>query len=610
MKEEHYANLPRTGHDLSHNFDYTSPVGSVIPVFTQLVNPGETISLKIDPSGSRTQPLSQSAYIDMNIHEEYFFVPMSCLFTKFADFIYQVSNTYSSSIDDLLSSVDLPLLDLYKLHKSIYDNPNLPSFGSLAFDSYAKGMIRLLDNFGMLLPVEESSNYFNEDEAPSVAFWPKVFPYKLLAYNCIYQYFFRNEEREKFDPTMFNVDKYTSSEEIPFNLPNVTSGLRFRMFYRPISDDYFTEMTNSPLVTVTNVLGQPGNLPLASSYLTRGSRGSASIINQTQSRGQGTPQINPGNPDNVNTGFGLSFINDRYNGFPVDTPLNGLDINTANFRAMFANEKFWRITGMADKTYDAQTLAHYGFKVPVDVMHQPQRIGHDIYPLRIGEVISTSSAEGQPLGTVAGKGYVTDGKSRGCKFTAPCHGVVIALQSISFPVSYITPFLRDSAIASWQDFYQAEFDHLGKQPLYSYETIEKVPETIPYVIGWQYRYEQFKRKFHRASQAFLGAQPWENQDLGPFAEWNVSGNPFSGTLGTNTGLPTDYYYFYLSPLYTNKIFTISYDTNDAPTDSNDGYSWLSRPSDVYATDPIVFHTRIESKLVSTMSKYSQPRLSD
>lgn len=608
MKKEHRANLPKTGHDLSHSFDYTSPVGAVIPVFSQLMEPGDTISLKIDPTGSRTQPLSQSAYVDMDIHEEYYFVPFSCLLTKFSDFIYQTNNTYSSSISDLLQSTQLPALDLYKLHRDIYNNVNKIGFGSIAFDCYGKGLLRLLDQFGMLCPVTDSDGFFDDEEAPTGSFFPKVFPYKLLAYNCIYQYFFRMDDWEKFNPKAFNVDQFTDSQEISFSLPRQNDGDEeptnpyFRLFFRPLIDDYFTSMSNSPIVTITNVLGEPARLPLQVGDLTRNpDNGNGIYLNQTQVQTSGSWQQSPSS-SRVNTGIGLSQQNSS------QSLLNGADVNTANLRAMFANEKFWRITGMSDKTYDAQTLAHYGFKVPVDVMHQPQRIGHDIYPLRIGEVISTATTTEQPLGTVAGKGYVIGQNNRGCKFTAPCHGVVMALQSISLKPSYITPFLRDSAVVDWSDFFQPEFDHLGMQPLYNYETVQNVGNTFPYILGWQYRYNQFKRKFNRSSQAFIGSQPWITTESGPFSDWNVSGQPFSGIMGANRGIPKSFYYFYLSPRYTDKIFQIIYNTNVMETDSVDGFSLISRPSIIYSEDPIVFHTRISSKLVSVMSKFSEPRL--
>ena len=89
------------------------------------------------------------------------------------------------------------------------------------------------------------------------------------------------------------------------------------------------------------------------------------------------------------------------------------------------------ITGRTKKTYDAQVLAHYGVEVPHDVKHDITLIGHDTYPIHVGEVTSLAATNDASLGDLAGKGWAqspNDVKKH--KFTAPCHGVIMTIFSV------------------------------------------------------------------------------------------------------------------------------------------------------------------------------------
>ena len=51
-------------------------------------------------------------------------------------------------------------------------------------------------------------------------------------------------------------------------------------------------------------------------------------------------------------------------------------------------------------------------------------------------------------------------------------------------------------------FYQPEYDKLGAQPLYSFEAEAGVAGVSSTRIGWQYRYQQYKMKYDRVTEAF------------------------------------------------------------------------------------------------------------
>ena len=119
---EYRANLPRTGHNLSHDFGFTCAPAHLLPVFHDFVNAGETVTLGFD-FNLRTQPLDSAAMSKLKTHTEYFFVPMQLLYQGFSDWYYGIREEFSSrfSVNGELANFTLPTLDLKKVMKHIYD---------------------------------------------------------------------------------------------------------------------------------------------------------------------------------------------------------------------------------------------------------------------------------------------------------------------------------------------------------------------------------------------------------------------------------------------------------------------------------------------------------
>ena len=423
------AQKSKSPHDLNHVYDFTSSTGMILPLVCDILNPGESIDTLIDLSQTRTMPLDSAAYLNLDLHVDYFFVPMTLLMSKFESFIYRIKDYYSNANN---TNFDLPLIRFDQVKVNIESNGYNRVIGigvGANFDDIGKGCLRLFDHLGYGSLMNSSSTGWSSDSAYN----PAVFPWALLAYNAAYEYYFINDEYETFDNVIFNTDYDVNNayylDMNPARALNMCS-LKYRNKYH----DYFTRVKASPIVSGQNLLDSAGSLNLAKSWLSRSDlySGASVLIDGYQGNSSAVINVNaPDSPNNsdVRTQFGFS-VHINPSSTTGESLYNGAEINTANLRALFANEKLWTITGMNRKQYDAQTLAHFGYDVPVDVMHQVQHIGHHLYNLRVGEVISTAGTANQPLATVAGKGYGFDNpENRDIKFTAPCHGVFIALYS-------------------------------------------------------------------------------------------------------------------------------------------------------------------------------------
>lgn len=608
---EYRANYPRTGHNLSHDLAFTATTAHLLPVFHDFVNAGETVTLGFD-FNLRTQPLEAAAMSKIKCHTEYFFVPMQMLYQGFSDWYYSIREEFSSrfSINGELGNFVLPTLNLSDLFGELYTNRSnvTLSSGNLKVypgESIGKSAYRLFDIFGI-----RPQKIANGNSDKSLGY---IFPYQLLAYNCIYQYYYRLDTREKFQPNSFNVDYYFNTGVI-----SPSDFAKYAVLHRrPCDSDYFKDIKVSPIVDVLN-LNNKLQLSAATDFLTRpyqihdGSVGSWSpnvypfdlsqsasqkimtqfgFAHDSQDQNKLNTDVNlsvgvngdyvdslgnsfgltdnadvlMGTDDNLmveSSGFKNAYHSHSLSGdVDVYLPGNYLDIGTANIRAMFASEKLWSVTGRAKKNYDDQTLAHFGFKVPHDPKHQISCFGHDVADISIGEVISTSNTSsggsGSPLGEIAGKGYGAQGNRRH-KFTAPCHGVIMAIFSIVPEIYYEGTFGKWNKISSREDLYTPEYDHLGMQPLFGYESSFSAAQLNPaQILGWQYRYEQWKRRYNRCTSIF------STQSGGSLSSWFHSEKPYHASDDTgslDTANTASFEAFLHRPNQLNDLFLYGYQT--------------------------------------------------
>lgn len=612
---QYRARLSRTTHDLSHKFGFTATVAHLLPVFHDFLQAGETIELGFNYN-LRTQPLASAAMVDIKSHVEYFFVPAFLLYEPFGQMFYDINDQHSSNFpqpDNVMRlQNDLPVLDFADFLSEMQSNDSL----RVGFEEWLCHAYRLFDMLGY------NNTHMNQTGVTDN--WnPNVFPYPILAYNCIYQYYYRLDSRERFNQHLFNWDQYYMSPVVDRTGSFANLGVDWwdliRLYYRPKDSDYFTDIKVSPIVDVLN-LNVKNALPAANDWLDAnsaptaaalsGNAGIYSVIQQQLAAagstgaaqwdvGLGTNSVVVKSADGsypsgvvdlysqsggLNNSAGTEPLQLRTSHTHVLSSASAL--NTANIRALFATEKLNSITGRARKHYDDQVLAHLGFKVPHDPKHEISCFGHDRGLIHIGEVISTADTANAGLGEIAGKGYGSL-QVKPHKFTAPCHGVVMAILSFVPDITYAKTYQKCNAVTGKNDFYQPEYDSLGMQPLFGYESDITDYANRSRIVGWQYRYEQWKRRFNRVSKAFAG--------VGNLDSWMLD---FDAPHAANVANTNNFEEYLHSPSELNQIMLVNY------VDSVPG----ADETHVYDGDPFVIDGFVHCKKVSTMSDFSLPRL--
>lgn len=634
----------KTLHNMSYDFKFTATTGHLNPVNNDILLPGDKIDYQPIFQVRVVQPMLAAAMVDIDFHVETFFVPMTMLWTPFEDFIYGVNGNYSSHYTTA-QKVNLPLLDMQSVintvnnavEDSVLDNFNI---GDCVGQSYVR--------LATLLAYNPNVSYHGgtgsrRDNFSLRGYGFKIFPWALLAYNCIWQNYYRLEDYTKYLQSQFNVDKFSST--ITFDATSYGGNPPFMcMKYRPAYKDYFTSVKKSPLLTETNLLrsinaDQQGN-GLLNVYGDLSFQDLQKLYNPS-----GMPFGNVQSINNVdyqnNSPISLANSAPVSDQGDIAESFNGLGYggsyqSTAQLRTLFANEKLLMITNRARKNYDSQTLAHFGVSVPHDVKHEISVLGSDTFKLSINELVSTAATEQASLGEYFGKGLAGK-KTKRIKFTAPCHGVLMTIFSAVPHYDYIVDFQKKHLIQNRLNFFQPEYDALGMQPLYRYEvcgispllttqqTTDMVNKDWSFDIqGWQYRYEEFKRNFNRATVAFqssaaepnvLAAWALTRRPYSLPTAWQYVGQGYYYNGSTDNIASRDYYTsfdgsrLYVTPHDVDQLFAAKYFTGwKHETEGENPEDWSLQLHNVFARDPFVVNSRIDYKKFSIMSTYSMPKL--
>lgn len=566
-KKTPQVNLQRNAFDLSHSDIFSIAPGMLLPIHVQEVNPNE--HFEISPANYvRTMPLNSAAFTRLKQHIEFFFVPMRTLCRQFQQFI--VGTDYKISNLDILNSYkqSLPTFDLIERAKSIKNTTSVNIFGLPMKPEFT----RLLDMLGYGLNSSNIDSIGGTDANVHVS----VNPFRFLAYQKVYYDHYRNPLYELNDPSAYNIDSLFGTSS---SLPWKTMYLRYRNWNK----DYFTSL--SPSFQGADYLSDPVNM---SNVLSLGQNES------TNDDGN----FLPGTTSDFNWNSEQGIHNGMMGQLVVDTADQKKSsftmFNIANLRAAYALDKLYRISIAAgDGDYGSQIKAHYGFNAVHDDW-KSKFIGGCSSPIQISEVITTATTENNAGSTI---GSVGDIKGKGVslnqgKFTFDTreHGIIIGLLSIVPEADYQSSMIdRFNFKLNREDYFQPEFQDLGKQPVTSLELSFRLRQftssqttTLPNnIIGFNNRYMEYKtcvNKVHGVFNTNGSLSAWASPRNNPLFEDNT----YSTLQLNNVSLKVD-------PRILNPIMLVSYDGTEN-------------------TDPFICDSHVSVKAIRPMSVSGEPML--
>lgn len=588
---DYQARMPRQPHDMSQSITLSFSTGMELPVFYDMLHLGDDIYANANMFCRLQNPLT-ATLADIDIHFDYFFVPLSVMFTPAPSMFYQtddlVSNLFINNSNARFQN--FPLISVDESLRSIKNDPNgvnsnqqhsdrkgvLTEFYNGVFDCWGKAAYRLCDFLDL-----SARPLFGTDD--NLQFNPNITPWFLCAYHACHQLYYRNDDREG-KSYLYNFDSY-------FNSSLALSNKKlFTLNYVSRYKDYFNAAKVSPIGSSVSMLGDGDSWDLLSkvnSYLNDLS------YMRVSSDGTSSP-LSDNNATTVMASTGMP--------------------SAANIRQIFMVDKLLRVTGRANKDYESQFLAHFGVKIPHDVLHNITHIGHDMCTLRCSPVQSTADTynsttdQGRALGEIGGNGVVSlSGKK--FHFHAPCHGVFMVILHAQPKIRYFAGISKLHDLSSPDKFWQPEYDRKGMQPIFGYETSrDEILNTDR--VGWQFAYEQFKRKYDKVSTAYKDI--YGVVDVGSvnfYSPWVLAARPYAhpGTGYMNHG--DDYAFtdmnftdWLATPHDLDPMMTVKYQS-----------TWIDnlvygKSHLLFQTDPFIADFRMDCKKVNFMSEFGEPEL--
>lgn len=531
------AHPDRNAFDVGYTNKFTSSLGMLLPCFVRECNPNE--HYRINPRMlCRSMPMNSAAFIQCTQNVEFYFVPYRLLWSSFPQWFVGTKFDVSASNPNADRS-NFPTFDLGTIYQAIYGNTVASQWSDVLGYSLTKGALRLLDllGYGDLSHFNDITNV-NIDNI-------KVSPFRLLAYQKVCSDFYRVANYESARVNSFNYDSQTP---LAGNVQNfVSTYLQLR--YRPWKKDRYTISSTS----------FQGNDYMSTSL-------SAPVFPDTIRDANA-------NPDSDTKGH-------NFQGYlSVNTSLNNAGITVANLRSAFALDKLYRLSAQAgDGDYKSQIKARFGFD-PYAPQYKCDFVGAASAPVKIDQVtttadtLSSNGSYGTPAGRIYGNAYAQE-SSGIFEYDVKEHGILIGLSSFVPDVDYssygINPF---NTKIHREDFFQPEFDNLGRQPMSSvvFNPWKKVDvpaggvtnhklQLVNSVLGWYPRYIEYKtsvdevhgqlngwlnRSFDRAPSLSLWTAPrFNSSDSKKVDNWR------------DNGLSLDF--FYIDPNIYDSIFVNQY----------------------------------------------------
>lgn len=567
------------GFDLSHYSNFTSAVGHILPIHWDFLLPDDKVNISTTMK-TLMQPLNSASPITIREHVDYYFVPLECLYSLFPSLLSDSNEDASSSLFDSSQFRDaFPLVDFGSAKHELCTNDDTKD--RYTFDLVISGANRLIEFF------EYGGKIYDETHTPQTA--QNLNALLLQAYHAVWEYYFRDDKRVEFDSSRFNFDKYYSTMQA--NITDLIQKDFFSLEYRPLKKDPYTIVSPSPL-------GGQSSL----NHFSKGSgddNNFASYVKQwlsltdnigiSQGFEQGVSNENGDYPSNSSyPSYTDTVFPNRTNASPVQQSLQ-------QHRIAQAVEKLSSIWYSSGKSYKEQMENLFGAKHMRTPLDKPIYIGSDINEININAEIAnvtTGTGSGDDFksytdaGSYVGRGY-GENRPNMNSFTAPCHGILLALYAAVPDAIYRQDVLNVfNTYNKRNSFPNPVTDELGEQPLFGFE-LNSFNRTKLYsnLVGWLPRFHELKLKTNRAYGSFKRTLSYWLPTI---------------AYESTTAL-TDWYQFYTNPSMLDNIMLHSYRNY-----LSDDFATLGANYDFFDTDPLLHFFRINCTKASKMSTFGVP----
>lgn len=573
----------RSGFDIGRKNAFTAKVGELLPVYWDISMPGDKYKFNVEYF-TRTQPVETSAYTRLREYFDFYAVPLRLLWksapsvlTQMQDInqIQALSLTQNLSLGTYLPSLTLERFSdaLYRLCGGSLNPSNSGSLKNMFGFSRADLAFKLFSYLGYgnlvkdnpsagvrwwstsLTHSEDSSTYTQQYIQDN---YVNLFP--LLAYQKIYQDFFRWSQWENANPSSYNVDYFSgTSPSLITTLPNAgndywKSDTMFDLKYCNWNKDMLMG------VLPNSQFGDVAVLDISNSGVSDvvlGSDGKKSKIGVASAITSNAAQV---------PFFALQAS--ASNAVAVGSTLR-VDLSTLQsqftvlaLRQAEALQRWKEISQSGDSDYREQIRKHFGVNLPQALSNMCTYIGGISRNLDISEVVNNNLATEGDTAVIAGKGV---GAGNGSfTYTTDEHCVVMCIYHAVPLLDYIiTGQDGQLLVTDAESLPIPEFDNIGMEVLPMTQIFNSPKASIVNLFnaGYNPRYFNWKTKLDVINGAFTTTlKSW----VSPVTESLLSGwfgfGYQEGDVNENTRVALNYKFFKVNPAVLDPIFGVAADS--------------------------------------------------
>lgn len=574
----------RSGFDIGRKNAFTAKVGELLPVYWDISMPGDKYKFNVEYF-TRTQPVETSAYTRLREYFDFYAVPLRLLWksapsvlTQMQDInqVQALSLTQNLSLGAYLPS--LPLNLIYSFIQYLNGGSNNPGFsdGRVNMFGFSRSDLsfKLLSylGYGNIVRTLPSANnrwwstiLKNADDATTYTQqyiqnnYVNIFP--ILAYQKIYQDFFRWSQWESSNPSSYNVDYYSGVS------PSLVTSL-------PAKDsDYWKSDTMFDLKYCN------WNKDMLMGVLPNSQFGDVAVLDISNSGNSGSSDVVLGSADKQSKVGVASAISSSSapvpffalqasssNVIPLGSSLR-VDLSTLQsqftvlaLRQAEALQRWKEISQSGDSDYREQIRKHFGVNLPQALSNMCTYIGGISRNLDISEVVNNNLAAEGNTAVIAGKGV---GAGNGSfTYTTDEHCVVMCIYHAVPLLDYtITGQDGQLLVTDAESLPIPEFDSIGMEVLPMTQIFNSALATAfnLFNAGYNPRYFNWKTKLDVINGAFTTTlKSW----VSPVTESLLSGwSQFGGsTPDSTTKVALNYKFFKVNPSVLNSIFGVKVDS--------------------------------------------------
>lgn len=570
----------RSGFDIGRKNAFTAKVGELLPVYWDISMPGDKYKFNVEYF-TRTQPVETSAYTRLREYFDFYAVPLRLLWKSAPSVLTQMQDINQiqalSLTQNLSLGTYLPSLTLSRFSSALNrlnGGSNVPGSSTAFLNEFGFSRsdlsFKLLNYLGygnIWLADSSSSNRWWSTSLKGGGFYTQqyiqdsyvnVFP--LLAYQKIYQDFFRWSQWENANPSSYNVDYYTGVSPLLIStLPEA-------------SNAYWKSPTMFDLKYCN------WNKDMLMGVLPNSQFGDVAVLDIVSS---GKPDVVLGLGDkNSTVGIASAVTSSTApvplfalkasssNALPVASTLRA-DLTSLKsqftvlaLRQAEALQRWKEISQSGDSDYREQIRKHFGVSLPQALSNMCTYIGGISRNLDISEVVNNNLAAEGDTAVIAGKGV---GAGNGSfTYTTDEHCVVMCIYHAVPLLDYtITGQDGQLLVTDAESLPIPEFDNIGMEVLPMTQIFNSPKASIVNLFnaGYNPRYFNWKTKLDVINGAFTTTlKSW----VSPVTESLLSGwfgfGYNEGDVNKDNKVVLNYKFFKVNPSVLDPIFGVAADS--------------------------------------------------